>query len=45
MWCYQSKKDDSEVIDKLTSLAESHPIRGFDEYFNKIHCEGYKWNR
>ena len=45
MWYYQSKKDDSEVIDKLTELAESYPTRGFDEYYNKIRREGLKWNR
>jgi putative transposase len=36
MWYYKSKKDDSEVIDKLTELAESYPTRGFDEYYYKI---------
>ena len=45
MWYYQSKKDDSEVIDKLTELAESYPTRGFDEYYYKIRREGLKWNR
>lgn len=25
MWYYRSKKDDSEVIEKLNQLAESHP--------------------
>jgi putative transposase len=45
MWYYQSKRDDSEVIDKLTELAESHPTRGFDEYYNKIRREGLQWNR
>lgn len=45
MWYYQSKKDDSEVIDKLTELAEQYPTRGFDEYYLKIRREGLKWNR
>ncbi|WP_082935917.1 IS3 family transposase [Tamlana sp. s12] len=45
MWYYQSKKNDSEVIDKLTELAESYPTRGFDEYYHKIRREGLKWNR
>lgn len=31
MWYYQKKKDDSDVIDKLTSLAETC----FDECYNK----------
>ncbi len=45
MWYYQSKKDDSEVIDKLSELAERYSTRGFDEYCNKIRLEGLKWNR
>lgn len=45
MWYYQSKKDDSEVIDKLTELAERYPTRGFDEYYLKIRREGLIWNR
>ena len=45
MWYYQTKKDDSLVIDKLSELAESYPTRGFDEYYNKIRREGLKWNR
>ncbi|MFT7249875.1 MAG: putative transposase [Arcticibacterium sp.] len=45
MWYYQSKKNDSEVIDKLNALAESHPTRGFDEYFERIRQQGFKWNR
>ena len=45
MWYYQSKKDDSSVIDKLNELAIQYPTRGFDEYFNKIRREGLRWNR
>ena len=45
MWYSQSKRDDSEVIDKLTELAEAYPTRGFDEYYHKIRREGLKWNR
>ena len=45
MWYYQSKKDDTEVIDKLNELAQSHPTRGFDEYFGRIRQQGFKWNR
>ena len=45
MWYYQSKRDDSEVIDKLTALSESYPPRGFDEYYYKIRREGLKQNR
>ena len=45
MWYYQSKKDDTEVINKLNELAESHPTRGFDEYYGRIRQQGFKWNR
>ena len=45
MWYYQSKKDDTEVIDKLNELSISHPTRGFDEYFGRMRQQGYKWNR
>jgi len=45
IWYYQSKRDDSEVIDKLNELAERYSTRGFDEYYKKIHREGYQWNR
>ena len=40
-----TKKDDSQVIAKLSELAELHPTRGFDEYFGRIRNEGLKWNR
>jgi len=45
MWYYQKKKDDSEVVDKLASLAKQLPTRGFDEYYNRIRREGLIWNR
>jgi putative transposase len=45
MWYYKTKKDDSEVIDKLKELAESKPTRGFDEYYKRIRREGLQWNR
>ncbi|EKB06342.1 hypothetical protein HMPREF9711_00714 [Myroides odoratimimus CCUG 3837] len=45
MWYYQSKKDDTEIIDKLSELAEQYPTRGFDEYCHKIRKEGLIWNR
>lgn len=45
MWYYQSKRNDSQVIDKLNELAEQLPTRGFDEYYNRIRREGLKWNR
>ena len=45
MWYYQSKKDDSQVMDKLTELAEQLPTRGFDEYYERIRQQGLIWNR
>ena len=41
---YQSKKDDSDVIAKLNTLAEIKPTRGFDYYFGRIRNEGFIWN-
>jgi putative transposase len=38
------KKDDSEVVAKLTELAEDLPTRGFDVYYNRIRTEGLVWN-
>ena len=32
-------------MDKLQSLAERFPTRGFDDYYGKIRLEGLKWNR
>ena len=37
--------DDSQVIEKLRSLCESHPNRGFDNYYLRIQREGFKWAR
>lgn len=45
MYYYTSKKDDTEVIDKLLELSERYPTRGMDEYYGKIRLEGFKWNR
>ena len=45
MWYYRSRKDDREVIDKLSVLAEQYPTTGFDEYYQKIRREGLQWNR
>lgn len=41
---YKSRKDDSEVIAKLQSLATEHPTRGFGVYYGRIRNEGHKWN-
>jgi len=42
---YQPKqKDDQEVMDLLSVLAEKHPGYGFDKLFKKIRNQGYSWN-
>jgi len=33
------------VLEKLQSLAASHPNRGFDCYFGRIRAQGLEWNR
>lgn len=45
MWYYQSKRDDSEVIDKLIEMSELKPNRGFDYYYHRIRNQGFIWNR
>lgn len=45
MWYYNSKKDDSHVIDKLNEMTNRLPTRGFDTYFKRIREEGYEWNK
>ena len=45
MYYYQSVKDDSEVIAKLSELAERYPTRGFDNYYGKIRNQDLIWNR
>jgi putative transposase len=42
---YESKLDDTEVIEKLDGLVCSHPNRGFDNYYGRIRQEGIKWAR
>jgi len=45
LWYYQSKKDDSPVMDKLNELANELPTRGFDVYYGRIRQQGLPWNR
>ncbi|MCW3073597.1 MAG: transposase [Rhizobium sp.] len=45
MWYYQGRKDDTEVIAKLSALAEKLPTRGFDKYYGIIRNEGLRWGR
>ena len=44
-WYYTSKKDDTELIEALLDLAEHHPTRGFDNYYNRLIKEGKRWSR
>ena len=45
LWYYESRKDDTEVIDRLNDLAEQLLTRGFDKYYDIIHLEGKCWGR
>jgi putative transposase len=38
---YQSKKDYSEVVDKLNELVDNRPNRSFPYFFHHISNEGY----
>lgn len=44
-WYYQSKRDDTEVVDALDQLANDFPTRGFDTYYGRLRAQGKKWNR
>lgn len=45
MWYYQSRRDDTQVIDKLLELSEIRPNRGIDYYYHRLRKQGFKWNR
>lgn len=45
MWYYHSRRDDTEVIDALSKLAEELPTRGFEVYYKRLRREGHNWNR
>jgi len=42
---YQSKLDDSEIIEKFKLLIEKKPNRGFDYYYRRSRREGCRWSR
>ena len=42
-WYYQSKLDDTVVVNKLNEMVEKYPNRGFENYCHRIRREGYKW--
>src|SRR5690606_30414518 len=41
---YRSKKDDGELIDVLSSLAEKHSGYGFWKLYKRMRKMDYKWN-
>jgi len=41
---YRSRKDDSEVIQKLEEYSSKHPRRGCDKFYDMIRLEGLPWN-
>jgi putative transposase len=44
LYYYVSIKDDIEVIEKLSALAEKKPMEGQDKFYNRIRNEGILWN-
>ena len=42
---YQSKLDDSQIIEKLKEIADKYPNRGFENYYYRLKREGYQWGR
>jgi putative transposase len=44
-WYYETKRDDTEVINSLERLALDLPTRGFDSYYGRLRAQGHKWNR
>jgi putative transposase len=45
LWYYQTRRDDTEVIDKLKQLAEKYSRKGIDTYYKIIRREGLRWGR
>lgn len=45
LWYYQTRRDDTEVIDKLQQLVEKYSRKGIDTYYKLIRREGLKWGR
>lgn len=45
VYAYQPKpRDDGQIIEALTSLADKYPRYGFDKMFQMIRRQGYAWN-
>ena len=45
LWYYQTRRDDTEVIDKLQQLVDKYPRKGIDTYYKLIRREGFRWGR
>lgn len=45
MYYYQSIKDDSAVVAKLTELVDKKPFEGQDKLYARIRQQGLVWNR
>lgn len=41
MWYYQTKRDDTEVIDKQVEMSKIKPNRGFDYHYHRIREQGF----
>ena len=42
---YESKLDDTPIIDALKTLRDKHPRRGFGVFFKRLRNAGHTWNR
>lgn len=45
LWYYQTRRDDTEVIEKLQELVDKYSRKGIDMYYKLIRREGLKWGR
>ena len=44
-WYYESKLDDTEIIERFKNLIKLKPNRGFDYYYRRSRREGFKYSR
>ena len=45
LWYYKSTRDDSEIHEALSKLADQLPHRGFDTYYGRLKAQGVPWGR
>ena len=45
MYYYKSKKDDSLLVDIVSSMAEKRPREGQNKIYQRLRLEGYLWNK